>query len=67
MSQSALQKPSLKPQRAITADVEAQWLGNTPGRHEATKKPREELDSEGSNTLPNISSEFHTNWSPHLN
>jgi hypothetical protein len=30
MSQSAVQKPSLKPQAASNAGVEAQWLGKTP-------------------------------------
>ena len=30
MSQSAVQKPSLKPQTASNADVEARWLGKTP-------------------------------------
>jgi hypothetical protein len=30
MSQSAVQKPSLKPQTASNAGVEAQWLGKTP-------------------------------------
>ena len=30
MSQSAIQKPSLKPQIASNADVEARWLGKTP-------------------------------------
>ena len=30
MSQSAIQKPSLKPQTASNADVEARWLGKTP-------------------------------------
>jgi hypothetical protein len=30
MSQSAVQKPSLKPQAASNAGVEARWLGKTP-------------------------------------
>jgi hypothetical protein len=30
MSQSDLQKPSLKPQTASNAGVEARWLGKTP-------------------------------------
>jgi hypothetical protein len=30
MSQSAIQKPSLKPQTASNTNVEAQWLGKTP-------------------------------------
>jgi hypothetical protein len=30
MSQSALQKPSLKPQKASNAGVEAWWPGKTP-------------------------------------
>ena len=30
MSQSAVQKPSLKTQTASNAGVEAQWLGKTP-------------------------------------
>jgi hypothetical protein len=30
MSQSAVQKPSLKPQTASNAGVEARWLGKTP-------------------------------------
>ena len=31
MSQNAVQKPSLKPQTASNADVEARWLGKTLG------------------------------------
>ena len=30
VSQSAMQKPGLKPQTAGNADVEARWLGKTP-------------------------------------
>jgi hypothetical protein len=30
MSQSAMLKPSLKPQTASNADIEAQWLWNNP-------------------------------------
>jgi hypothetical protein len=30
ISQSAVQKPSLKPQTASNAGVEARWLGKTP-------------------------------------
>ena len=30
MSQSAVQKPSLKPQTESNADIEARWLGKTP-------------------------------------
>jgi hypothetical protein len=30
MSQSSVQKPSLKPQTASNAGVEARWLGKTP-------------------------------------
>ena len=30
MSQNVIQKPSLKPQSASNADVEARWLGKTP-------------------------------------
>ena len=48
MSQSAIQKPSLKLQTASNADVEeARWLGKTLERQEPRKKPRAEPGSEG--------------------
>jgi hypothetical protein len=51
MSKSAIQKPSLKPQTASNADVEAWWLGktrkNSLERQEPRKKHREEPVSEG--------------------
>jgi hypothetical protein len=46
MSQSAIQKPSLKPQTASNAVVEARWK-NSQERPEPRKKPREEPGSEG--------------------
>ena len=46
MSQSAIQKPSLKPQTG--SNVEAQWLGkNSLESQEPRKKPIEEPGSEG--------------------
>jgi hypothetical protein len=48
MSQSAIQKPSLKPQTASSAGIEAQWSRkNSLERLEPRKKPREEPGSEG--------------------
>ena len=39
--------PSLKPQIACNADLEARWLGQTLEKQEPRKKPREEPGSEG--------------------
>ena len=47
ISQSAVQKPSLKPQTASNAGVEARWLGNSLERPKPRKKPREEPGYEG--------------------
>ena len=48
MAQSAVQKPSLKPQTASNADVEAWCLRkNSLERPEHRKKPREEPGYEG--------------------
>jgi hypothetical protein len=47
MSQSAVQKPSLKRQTASNAGVEARWLGNSLERPKPRKKPREEPGCEG--------------------
>jgi hypothetical protein len=48
MSQSAVQKLSLKPQTASNAEKEAWWIeNNSLERLEPKKNPREEPGSEG--------------------